>query len=333
MFQSARLKLTAWYLLIIIAICFLFSFAFYSLASREIQRVIVRIETRHTLPPNGFFIQLPTTLHPQELATAKHRLILFLLFINGGIIVLSGGAAYFLAGKTLRPIKIMVDEQNRFITDASHELRTPLTALRSEMEAVLLEKDISSKDTQSLIKSNLEEVEHLQVLAESLLQLTQLQTTAPHKEEVSLLQAVEDALKTVAPLARGKNIIIRNEINDAQILANNRDIVELVIILLDNAIKYSPSDTSIQLASKLIDHSIVISVRDRGIGIEKKDISHIFDRFYQVDASRTKKESSGYGLGLSIAKQIVEMYHGSISVKSKIGKGTTFTIIFPVHSA
>lgn len=333
MFQSARLKLTAWYLLIIIAICFLFSIAFYDLASHEIQRLIVRIETRKVISPNTFFIQLPSAAHLQEYETAKHRLVLFLLLINGGIIILAGGAAYFLAGKTLQPIKNMIDEQNQFISDASHELRTPLTALRSEMEAALLEKNISSQNARSVIRSNLEEVENLQELAENLLELTQLKSATAQKEEFSLLQVVEDALKTITPLAREKNITVQNLVNDARIMASERDLVELFVILLDNAIKYSPSGTTIHLRSEFLDHSIKIFVKDQGIGISKKDVVHIFDRFYQVDASRSKKQSSGYGLGLSIAKQIVEMYGGAISVKSAVKKGTTFIIILPVVSS
>lgn len=331
MFRSARLKLTVWYLLLIAAICILFSVAFYNVASREIQRVIIRMESRRNPLSDGLFFtpRAIAILDPQELQEAENRLILLLTLIDGCIIILSGGLAYILAGKTLQPIQEMVDEQNRFIADASHELRTPLTALRSEMEAALLEKHITSHDAKTLIQSNLEEVEDLQVLAESLLHLAQSPTARINVENVSILQTVEDALKKITPLARKKDIAIQNNIQDAVIQADSREIVELFVILLDNAIKFSPEKSKITLVSKLVDNEIRIEVRDEGIGIAKKDLNHIFDRFYRVDTSRTKNETSGYGLGLSIAKQIVGLYQGSISVKSMPNKGTTFIIVFP----
>jgi signal transduction histidine kinase len=104
----------------------------------------------------------------------------------------------------------------------------------------------------------------------------------------------------------------------------------LFTILLDNAIKYSPANTTITLISKKRDNGIIIEVSDQGIGIEEKDISRIFERFYRADKSRTKTDVSGYGLGLSIAKQIVEDHNGIILVKSTVGRGTTFFVSLPL---
>src|SRR5579871_1666254 len=130
MFESARIKLTAWYLLIIMLISIFFSLAFYNAATREIRRVIRVQEFRSA---NTLLLPIPAQ-RIKDVEESEERLRLILFLINGGIFFLAGGAGYFLAGRTLRPIKIMVDDQNRFITDASHELRTPLTSLRSEIE-------------------------------------------------------------------------------------------------------------------------------------------------------------------------------------------------------
>src|SRR5258708_37155136 len=331
MFHSARLKLTAWYLFIIMLISMFFSMAFYNGATREIYRFIHRIEHDQE---ESFVFRPPPPVSIQELQDSEQRLLVTLVVINLSILFIAGGSGYFLAGRTLRPIKDMVDEQNRFITDSSHELRTPLTALRSEMEASLLENSLTVKGAKKLIKSNLEEVVNLQVLSDNLLQLAQYQkqNTKPEFKEVSLLQVIEDALKKVTAVAKGKNISNHNTIDDATLKGNAHDLCELFVILLDNAIKYSAEKTTVTLTSEKQDHSIVIEVTDEGIGIDPKDISHIFDRFYRANKSRSKSAAAGYGLGLSIAKNIVQEHKGTIAVESKVGKGTTFTLQLPVNS-
>jgi two-component system phosphate regulon sensor histidine kinase PhoR len=99
---------------------------------------------------------------------------------------------------------------------------------------------------------------------------------------------------------------------------------------LDNAIKYSPEKAKVIISAGKSDGNVLISIRDKGPGIDKKDLPHIFDRFYRADSTRSKEKASGYGLGLSIAKQIAEMHHGSISVESAAKKGTSFTVKLPV---
>lgn len=156
MFESARLKLTAWYLLIIMLISMLFSAAIYNIATREIQFVIHRMQyEQYRQQKEGF----PGRSGPQiqftieELEAVKDRLKYQLFFINAVIFFTAGGAGYFLAGRTLRPIKSMIDEQNQFISSASHELRTPIATMRAEMEGSLLEKNIADKDARKLINT------------------------------------------------------------------------------------------------------------------------------------------------------------------------------------
>lgn len=327
MFQSTRLKLTAWYLCIIMLISIVFSVTIYRIVDSEIQRYVHRIEHQRHDP----FDSPPPLVTIQDLQESDQRLLITLLGINIGILVLSGAAGYFLAGRTLRPIKDMMDEQNRFITDASHELRTPLTSLKSEIEVYMRGNHHTANEADTLLKSNLEEVNNLQVLSDNLIQLAQSQKPNGNHifTDVSLVTVIQTAAKKLNIAAKQKSITIESEIKDYSLYGDKESLIQLFSILLDNAIKYSPLKSKIKTTAKNIDHTVLITVVDQGIGIEKKDIPHIFDRFYRADTSRTKQVTSGYGLGLSIAKKIVNMHNGIITVKSEPGKGTTFTIHLP----
>jgi signal transduction histidine kinase len=264
-----------------------------------------------------------------DVAQAKINILLTLFGVNGVVLVLAGGAGYILAGRTLRPIQEMMDEQSRFITDASHELKTPLTAIRTEYEVAMLTKPIPVKEANTLINSSYEEIINLQDLAENLLELTRQQKRERiHMKEVSLLEITEASLKKVIPFAKQKQITINNQIDDYILSGEQQSLIRLLVILLDNAIKYNSKNSAITLTSTKTDHHLLITVSDNGVGIAKQDLEHIFDRFYRVDKSRSK--TSGYGLGLSIAKEIVETHSGSISVESKLGKGATFSIQLPL---
>ncbi len=341
MFHSARIKLTAWYLLIIMLISISFSVAIYRVLASELNRVerMQRVRVERRLPEPGQILPNPEGitprsffLDPELIAETKNRLWVILIFINTMILGVSTGLGYFLAGRTLRPIKEMVDEQNQFITGASHELRTPLTSLKTEIEVNLRDKKLTLDGAKKLLKSNLEDVNNLQVLSDGLIRLTQFQkgTSGLTFMEVSLSSIFNESIKKVANLAKNKKIEITNKVNDLKIQGNKQTLVELLVIFLDNAIKYSPQKTKIKLTSKKTDNHVLVYITDQGIGIEEKDLPHLFDRFYQADKARTKSEMTGYGLGLSIAKQIVEKHHGSIKVQSQPKKGTVFTVQLPV---
>jgi len=280
--------------------------------------------------PISSSMPLPPPLDPES---AKNRILLILLIVNGVVLCVSGGAGYVLAGRTLRPIIEMLEEQSRFITDASHELKTPLTAIRTEFEVAMLEKNMSKQQSEKLIKSSYEEIVNLQGLAENLLELTQQQKKRGNLKlkDVSLLEVTEAALGKVIPLAKQKHITIDNLVDDYILQGEEQSLTELFVILLDNAIKYSPDNSEVKLNSKKTDHHLMITVSDNGIGIAQKDRLHIFDRFYRADKSRSK--IAGYGLGLSIAKEIVESHKGSISVESEVDHGTVFIIRLPLLSA
>lgn len=340
MFHKTRLKLTAWYLLIIMVISISFSVVIYRVLSSELDRVerMQRSRLEHQFP--GFFSpdlgngQLPPNfrfMDPEIVSETQNRLLLSLTLINILILSTSAIGGYFLAGRTLKPISNMLEEQKRFIADASHEIRTPLTSLKTEIEVNLRNKNLNLKDTRVLLNSNLEEVNNLQSLSDNLIRLTQYQTANNNfsLENLSLNSVINTALKKVSKLALAKNISFNNEIADNTIKGQEVSLVELFVIILDNAIKYSPQNSSITIKSHKNDGFIDITIIDQGIGIAKEDLPHLFERFYRSDKSRTKEKIAGYGLGLSIAKEIVEKHHGSIKVKSEINKGTTFTIELP----
>ena len=342
MFHSARIKLTGWYLLIIMFISLAFSLVIYSMITREInhfeQAQRFRFEKKlrdFDLPvPPGSNIRAMKILieNPELIEEIKERVAMTLVIINGGILLLAGGLSYFLAGKTLKPIKNMMDEQNRFISDASHELKTPLTSLKTAMEVFLRGKKKNLEESESIIRESIIEVNKLQSLSESLLQLAQYQKPNGHTlfKKISIATIINNAVNNIKPIAKKKNITIRSDVEDCEVNGNKYSLEDLLKILLDNAVKYSPKNTTVNIMSKKTDGHIEIEVKDQGIGIDDKDNPHIFDRFYRADNTRSNNTHDGYGLGLSIAKKIVELHHGSISVISKIKKGSTFTICLPI---
>ncbi|RJQ36979.1 sensor histidine kinase [Candidatus Microgenomates bacterium] len=341
MFQSARLKLTTWYLLIIMLISVSFSFGIYRVVDLELDRVEriqrLRIQHRDTgririVPSPSDFNENRFYLDKDLVNETKERFIIILGMINLAILGTSGIAGYFLAGRTLKPIKRMLDEQNNFITNISHELRTPLTSLKSEIEVNLRDKSLSLIKAKKLLMSNLEEVNNLQNLSDRLIELTRYQENGNDLKtsELNLSLVIAEVIKKIANLAKNKNIIIINKVKKQIIQANQQSLIELFTIFLDNAIKYSPKSSKVFLESEKTNENIVIKITDQGIGIKENEITHLFNRFYRADKSRTKQKITGYGLGLSIAKEIINSYKGSITVKSKIGEGTTFYIKLPL---
>lgn len=335
-FVGAKIKLTSWYLLIIMCVSILFSIAIYESLTFELDRVErmhrARVELGipepRTLPRN-------LRIDPDLIAETKSRLKLTLGLINIIILGSSAVAGYLLAGKTLKPIAEMIEEQNRFITDSSHELRTPLTSLKTEIEVGLRDKNLDLNEAKRLLKSNLEEANNLQRLSDELIKLTQYQKQGLgiSFSELSSLTVVESAIKKVEKIAKNKNIkIIKNDKN-ITFEGEEQSIEELIVILLDNAIKYSPQDTTVTVSTEKSDHHVLFKVIDQGVGIEKEDLPHILDRFYRSDTSRSKDDTSGYGLGLSIAKQIIIKHHASIDFESKVNKGTKVTVSFPLRQS
>jgi OmpR-family two-component system manganese-sensing sensor histidine kinase len=343
MFRSARIKLTCWYLLVIVMICILFSAAIYRGVDVELTNRFNNIEKQIYLLPR---IMLRTQLRLKDwlnirnillndLQVAKRRLLINLMFANGFIIVLSAIGGYFLAGKTLKPIEEMVKEQNRFVADASHELRTPLASLKTSTEVALRNKKTKLSEAREVLESNLEDAASLQLLSDRLLSLVQYQKGASNLvfEKVKIKDAVKNACKKIAPVAREKKIKIKMDIQDGSLKADRMGLQEMMTTIMDNSVKYTPIGGKVEVSSRTDVRKMIIKVSDTGIGIDKRYIPYIFDRFYRVDQSRSKSKTPGFGLGLSIAKRIVELHGGSIEVASIKGKGSVFTIKLPIKKS
>lgn len=342
MFHSARLTLTAWYLVIIMAISIAFSIFIYLGAAREFDRLLSLDRYRFEHPTDQVHVRilqngmietdrLPALPDPAVITDAKIRVLFALLDVNVIILILSALAGYFLAGRTLRPIQNMLDEQHRFITDASHELNTPLTSLKTTIEVNLRNKQLTLSKAKTVLESNLEEVNNLQELSAELIKLTQYQKPNGNFSVTSLLlpAIIQDAVEKTSAMAKQKEITISIKVPKISIIGDQKSLTEVFVILLDNAIKYSIEKSSILVQAKKLDGKTEISVQDFGSGIPQEDLPYIFDRFFRADKSRTKQQIPGYGLGLSIAKRIITLHNGLITVTSILNKGTTFTILLP----
>lgn len=297
MFKEARFKLTAFYLLIIMAISIFFSVVIFRGSTAELDR-IERFE-RYRSP-----------ILDEIRDSVTRRLFILNLLILG----VSGASGYFLAGKTLDPIRKNMEDQKDFVSSASHELRTPLTSLTSEIEVALRDKKMTIKDARKLLESNLEDVKKMSKLSNYLLRLNRFEDIENH------LSMAKIDLKDVVLGAIGK-LDVHLDLEKSEVVANADGVRELISILVDNAIKYSPGkEDEIVVRTR---PGGILEIEDHGSGISEIDIPHIFEKFYRGDKSRSH---DGYGLGLSIAKSIVDAHEGKIAVKSKIGKGTTFTV-------
>lgn len=247
----------------------------------------------------------------------KKEMLFHLIVLDSIIIILGTIGSYFLSKKTLRPIEENLDLQMQFISNASHELKTPITVISMENEVLLREKNHSKEELLNQIKSNLEEVNSLSKLVNILLELARNNKIT--LEKVKVTDIANNAIDKLRVLSNKKNINILNNLNNLEITANKDILEEVIVIVLDNAIKYSDKNTNIKIYSK----NSKIFIEDEGIGIKEKDLKYIFDRFYRADKSHS---TEGYGLGLSLAKHLTEKMKLKISAYNNKEKGSTFVI-------
>jgi two-component system sensor histidine kinase CiaH len=330
-FRSAAVKLTAWYIAIIMALSIGCSFALYNVSSNELEHNVRRrlpISVNELLTPAD--LRNLSTMRNKQLDTDLNHLKGNLISFNLLVFLVGGAVSYALARRTLEPIEKSLEAQKRFTSDASHELRTPLTAMQAEIEVALRDPKLTKAEATGLLQSNLEEVAKLQALSEGLLSLAQNSDKPTITAPISSSTALSEALERLDKVAQAKNITLKNDAKEITLKAEHRSLVELLVILIDNAIKYSPGGSKVQISSATQNKMGRISIKDQGVGIKATDLPHIFERFYRSDASRSKSQAEGYGLGLAIAKKIVSSLDGSIEVKSAPGHGSTFTIVLPV---
>jgi len=220
--------------------------------------------------------------------------------------------------------------QRQFLQDVSHELKTPLTILKGEME-VTLKKVRSTQEYEEILLSSLEEIDKIGQIIGNLLMLAKLEIkeTPRQMTMLGLNMTVKEIIDDMDVLAKQKNIKINFWAEEKiHLAADENQVRQLFINLLDNAIKYTPAYGSIFVNLTKDKDTAQIKIRDTGMGIPQEDQPFIFDRFYRVDKARS---SPGFGLGLSIVKSIVEVHHGRIQVESHPAQGAVFTVNLPLE--
>ena len=297
------------------------------------------------------------------------NLLLIVLAVGGmGAIVASAVVGRLLAGQALRPIdtitqtalaisraddldkripqvgpqdevgrlattfNIMLDRleklfraQQRFIADISHELRNPLTTIRGNVD---LMRHMNNVDMPSLDAIQVESERMTRMVGDLLLLAQADAGQLIRRERVELDTLMLQVYRQVRPLAEGIELVIGAE-DQAAILGDPDRIKQLLLNLVDNAIKYTPKGGKVTLGLQRVENWAQLSVADTGIGIPAQDLPHVFERFYRVDKARSRA-AGGAGLGLSIVQWIVQVHSGKIDVRSEMGKGTTFIVWLPL---
>jgi signal transduction histidine kinase len=329
MFQSATFKLTAWYAVIIIAISLLFSALIYSIASTEVGSQIDYYLQRTSRLPSITNQNSLEYLHDLQVQRARNNLLGALFVTNVCIWIAGAIGSYHLAKRTLRPIQEAHEAQSRFTSDVSHELRTPLASMKVELEVALRDQNLKKDEMRELLGSSLEEVNKLTNLTQTLLQLSQLDHDSITREKVTLAKITPSV---IARFKADHRIKLHPSTQAVHVFANKAGVEELLTILIDNALKYSSAKSEINVAFIKQKNMSGFKVVNTGEGIPADILPHIFDRFYRVDPSRTGGKKKGYGLGLSLAKKIVELHDGELTVSSAPKHETTFQVLLPNFS-
>jgi len=266
-----------------------------------------------------------------EVALLKNLLLIIVSgLVTGVLIILLAG--YYLARRAMIPIQQAWEKQQQFVADASHELRSPIAVVKSNAELILRHPDHTVKEEGIRITNIIRETMRMTRLVASLLTLARADANQAELQlaPVNLNEVVAAAIEQFQPVAELKGIPLQLNLQDELwLLADKERLHQLLVILLDNALKYTPASGRILLSCQQQADSIAITVADTGYGIAPEDLPRIFDRFFRGDKARSR-EDGGTGLGLAIAKWIVEKHGGKIEAESQMGKGTRFNMVFPV---
>ncbi len=328
MFHSATLKLTGWYLLILMSISLIFSAAIYKVTTDELGNRLGEFQERFEQPDMAPYTspnhRLFSSFRNDQRSSADRNILFTLVYVNALIFLGGGALSYLLARRTLGQIEQAHEQQSRFTSDASHELRTPLAAMKTELELALHDPNITKAEMQELLKSNLEEVDRLTTLSTTLLQLSRMDYSNIEFERVDANVVAEEVIQRYDKNAN--RIVLQLPKTSTYIKANQSSIEELFTILVDNALKYSPANDKIQTEITVRGRQAQFSISNGGKGIPADKLPRIFDRFYRADESRSQ---GGAGLGLALAKEIVELHRGELLVTSTDSK-TTFRVVLPL---
>lgn len=339
MFKSARLKLTLFYLATLVAFSLTLTIGIRMFAEYEMNRAYMAQRGEfQELADSGLdlLIKNPERIFSKaqdyHAGQASKHLNRDLVLLNIGALILGGLVSYWFAGRTLKPIAQAHEAQTRFVADASHELRTPLANIRAENEVFLRQKSFTARETRELVTSNLEEVQRLEHLSRDLLALTQYGQTDLTMGPIEVDDLADDAMSQIKKIMEARLVKVERQLQPAQLQGNQESLARLLVILFDNAVKYGPASGTIYIAGARHGSQYVITIRDEGKGIAVKDLPYIFDRLYRGDPARAAT-TSGYGLGLALAREIVQANQGSIKAYNAPKGGAVFSVQLPVAKA
>ena len=269
-------------------------------------------------------IQVTRSTEPEH--EALDKLLAGLLIGGAGGLVLAGVGGWWLAGKSLRPVRVAFARQHAFVSDASHELRTPLAVIRANAEFLQQEQpeNVEARDIVS-------ETDRLSALVDALLAVARDDdrgARALHMQ-VDLAEVVEATVASFQTVTTDHELELTHASPDELMVMGDRDqLRQVLVILLDNAVRYTPAGGRIHVQARADGKEAVLTVHDTGIGIPEEALPRVFERFYRADDARNR-QSGGVGLGLAIARELVTRHSGRISVTSTEGAGSTFTVRLP----
>ena len=267
----------------------------------------------------------------RQLDEASERYVTITITVMVIFWIISVIASVYLANWTRKPIMESYEKQKSFVENASHELRTPLTVLQNRLEGLFRRPDATILDNSESIAASLDEVRNMRILTTNLLNLARCDDGLKVELEDIQPPTFNEIFENYDMIAKenGKTFVGHN-LAERPIKSDRTLLKQLMTILFDNAIKYTDDDGVIEFTVKTTDKQTILTVADNGPGISDADKVKIFDRFYRVDKARTRQKG-GFGLGLSLAKQIVDVLKGNIQVKDNQPKGTIFEVRFNRH--
>jgi signal transduction histidine kinase len=269
------------------------------------------------------------------------RLLIQLVLGSAALLLFSIGGGWMLAGLATRPIRTALEQQRQFIDDAAHQIGTPLTIIQARAELALQtdmedEKTVTLGSGRHVLRNSLLEVidesQRLHLLARELLTLARLDRGQLDIKQdlLALNEVLDEVYQQIRPLAITSGLEARLEVPPevVTVCGDFERLCELILILVDNAIKYTPQGGKVTLALVNTGTQAQVQVRDSGLGIAPEDLPHIFERFYRIHSDKLTN-IRGHGLGLAIARRLVEVHRGSLNAESGIGQGTTMTVTLP----
>lgn len=255
------------------------------------------------------------------------------VLVLGGLagVVISGIGGLWLANRALAPIQQSLETQRRFVSDASHELRTPIAVVKANNELLLRHPEATIESALDQVEAVAAETDQMARLVEDLLTLARADEgrATLHFEPLDLGALVDEVGRDMGALAELREIGLLVETQPVDVNGDRQRLRQLAAILLDNALKYTPAGGSVVVRVGRSGRRAELSVRDSGPGITPEHQRRVFDRFYRVDAARTRAVG-GTGLGLPIARWITEAHEGQLTLESVPGTGSTFTVRLPV---